>query len=1316
MPAPDPSDLTSPARLAAVEAVGVAGADAVLDRLARLTARVLGAPTALVSLVEAGRQVFPGCAGLAEPWATARGTPLSHSFCRHVVTTGKPLVVADARCDERVCANLAIADLGVIAYAGVPLVTPDGEVLGSLCVIDRAPRQWTPADVATLEDLAQGTAADLALRIVTRRLSDERTALTALLDHTEELACCTGADGRFTFVNREWQRALGYSMADAAGLTPLDLVAPEDAGRVRAVIRQLLAGETVREFEAVLVARDGRRLACRGWAVPQMRAGPDGTPVCDGTRMGVRDVTAEREAEAARARLAGALDASPDFAALVGAGGRLLYLNRAGRRLIGLPEHADLASVSLADLHPDDAFARVLAEAIPSVEQHGAWSGDSVLLAAAGTPVPVAVTMVGHVTTDTLGPPLVISVVARDLRERARGEVALRASEKRAREAEARFRAALDASPDAFYLLEVVRDGDGAVADFTFVEVNAAAGSLYGLSPDDLIGHTLGTVFPHAREAGSVIESFRTAVDGGTPYHGEYRTRDPRAVAGWLWLQVVPIRTGDGPVTGLAVTARDVTARKRADGEARLALTVTRALADVSDADGALAAALGAMCEASGVPYAEAWVPEARGPVFDRGTGAGLPEGDLVLVRGPAWYDRNDQRLADFAAAAAAFRFSAGEGLPGRAAASGTATWRADSSADGQSRHATLAQEAGLRSALAVPLVVDGVLVAVLAFHTGNAATFGDAERALLAAVGTQVGTAVRQRLVKAALARERAFLAATLESLSDGVVACDATGNLVLFNRASREFHGLPEVALPPDEWTAHYNLYRADGVTPLPMEEIPLQRAFRGEEVHDAEMAIAPTGQAPRLIRASGRPIHAANGDVLGAVAAMRDVTEHVRVETALREREAELRLTQDAAGMRGWTLDLATNRLTLAPGAHDVVHFGDEAVADDTAGADDATAAAGARTASVVLGGARTRASIHPEDLAQADADLAAALTASDGRYASTYRAVGPTGAWRWVRATGRVERDPSGVPRLLRGVSIDVTDEREVRRRAEAAEGELRALFAAMRDVVLVLDANGIYRRVVPTAPGLLYRPVRDMEGRRMHDVLPAAAADEFVTVVRGVLATGAPTQHDYALDRDSGRTYYTASVSPVGDGTVLWVARDVTAQKRAESALRELSTRDELTGLYNRRGFRMLAEQSRVLGRREGRRDAVLYIDLDRFKAINDTHGHAAGDEAIQAVARVLRTTVREGDLVARFGGDEFVVYAVRLAHPGEAHVLAARLKAACARFNATASDGAERPWTIDFSVGVAETEPSDDLDALLQRADAALYAEKLTRC
>lgn len=146
----------SVSRLAALQRLGVLDTpvEASFDRLTRMACRLLRAPIGLVSLVDRDRQFFKSCVGLPEPIASERQTPISHSFCKHVVESGKPLIVEDARANPLVQKNPAIELLGISAYAGIPLKTSDGHVIGSFCVIDSRPRTWTYEDVETLQDLA----------------------------------------------------------------------------------------------------------------------------------------------------------------------------------------------------------------------------------------------------------------------------------------------------------------------------------------------------------------------------------------------------------------------------------------------------------------------------------------------------------------------------------------------------------------------------------------------------------------------------------------------------------------------------------------------------------------------------------------------------------------------------------------------------------------------------------------------------------------------------------------------------------------------------------------------------------------------------------------------------------------------------------------------------------------------------------------------------------------------------------------------------------------------------------------------------------
>jgi serine phosphatase RsbU (regulator of sigma subunit) len=214
-------------------------ADETFDRFAAMVRTVLNVPVALVSLVSTDRQFFPGACGLGDPWEQQRQTPLSHSFCRHVVATAEPLVVVDARTDERVRGNLAIDELQVVGYAGMPLTDADGHVLGSLCAIDHSPRHWTDADLVMLADLAAACSDSLRLRIAADHAQQEHGRAQVLLRAATALA---EADSFDTIADTVRDMAtgtldpayIGVSLLDAAmqvNLASGHLLPPEIADR-----------------------------------------------------------------------------------------------------------------------------------------------------------------------------------------------------------------------------------------------------------------------------------------------------------------------------------------------------------------------------------------------------------------------------------------------------------------------------------------------------------------------------------------------------------------------------------------------------------------------------------------------------------------------------------------------------------------------------------------------------------------------------------------------------------------------------------------------------------------------------------------------------------------------------------------------------------------------------------------------------------------------------------------------------------------------------------------------------------------------------
>lgn len=183
-------------------------------------------------------------------------------------------------------------------------------------------------------------------------------------------------------------------------------------------------------------------------------------------------------------------------------------------------------------------------------------------------------------------------------------------------------------------------------------------------------------------------------------------------------------------------------------------------------------------------------------------------------------------------------------------------------------------------------------------------------------------------------------------------------------------------------------------------------------------------------------------------------------------------------------------------------------------------------------------------------------------------------------------------------------------------------------------------------------------------------------------------------------------------SEVDSRAVARSIRYAVERHRLLTALRSLSLIDDLTGLYNRRGFMELGTQFLKLSRRSGRGATVLFLDLDRFKGINDEHGHHVGDRALVNVADVVRGAFRRSDLVARVGGDEFAVLApASSAEPAE--MLEERVRQGLDEFNLLSKE----PYQLRASLGVARFEPGQPagLEALLAAADADMYDEKRSK-
>ncbi len=270
----------------------------------------------------------------------------------------------------------------------------------------------------------------------------------------------------------------------------------------------------------------------------------------------------------------------------------------------------------------------------------------------------------------------------------------------------------------------------------------------------------------------------------------------------------------------------------------------------------------------------------------------------------------------------------------------------------------------------------------------------------------------------------------------------------------------------------------------------------------------------------------------------------------------------------------------------------------------------------------------------------------------------------------------------------------------------------AIIEAMPDLLFTMDAEG---RILDFEPGegipLLAKPEAFL-GQTVADVLPPELAELTRSVIDRTLSSGKVQTYQYHLDFDGLRHYYEGRCSPLTKSSVLILIIDITPRKQAENALEWAATHDALTRLPNRRLFLdRLALASSEFHRYGGIGFCLLYLDLNGFKAVNDSLGHAAGDQLLQRVAERLAQQVRGADSVARLSGAEFVVMISHASRP-EARVVVDKLREEIGQPYAL-DEGEAR---ISVSIGMACC-PEDGraAEALLRSADADMYRQKPAR-
>lgn len=448
-------------------------------------------------------------------------------------------------------------------------------------------------------------------------------------------------------------------------------------------------------------------------------------------------------------------------------------------------------------------------------------------------------------------------------------------------------------------------------------------------------------------------------------------------------------------------------------------------------------------------------------------------------------------------------------------------------------------------------------------------------------------------------------------------------------------------------------------------------------------------------RVVETHSGPIPGADGACLGRIFHFRDLTHQRRSEGALRASHALLAATERIAHVGGWEWDVARGQLSWS---------------------DEMCRIFGRDPATHVPTLADFRSAIHPDDRERVEQAMRETEEHGTPLHVE-FRVVRPDGSVRVVGSHAETNLDAGGGTKRLVGTARDLTDQRAFEQELRFAHELSVQQLESSPDGILVVGQD---RRIISYNRKFaeLWDVPVDIRGMRCDEAAIASVLgrikDPRAFVARAEqLFTHPETHLSDEIELTDGRVFerYSGPIPMPHDEAPgrIFFFRDITARKRAEENVARMARQDVLTGLANRGTFVEAVRQAAARMARGAKAFAVLYLDLDHFKDVNDTLGHSAGDLLLGEVAERLRSTVREEDIVARFGGDEFAVLQCEISEPAQVAALAERLVSEMrAPFSVLGND-----IRVGVSIGMAMCGPGvEGAEVLMSQADLALYRAK----
>jgi len=284
--------------------------------------------------------------------------------------------------------------------------------------------------------------------------------------------------------------------------------------------------------------------------------------------------------------------------------------------------------------------------------------------------------------------------------------------------------------------------------------------------------------------------------------------------------------------------------------------------------------------------------------------------------------------------------------------------------------------------------------------------------------------------------------------------------------------------------------------------------------------------------------------------------------------------------------------------------------------------------------------------------------------------------------------------------VQGVMRDIKEQRQAEEALRESAAKNRSLLVAIPDLIFRLNKKGIFLELIPAKEFSLWKPPSGFLGKNIHEVFSEDIAKKFTRCVKQAYKTGETQILQYQL-MFNGKTYHHEARIVAFGGEVLAVVRDLTKQREAE----KMAVTDPLTNIYNRRKFSQLLDQEIERVERYKRSLAVVLLDIDHFKRINDTFGHDAGDSVLKKISRLIKGNIRSVDTLARYGGEEFVIILPET-NLKKAMIVAERIR------KVIESKSFFKVGHITISAGVSIFEKGDNKQTIVKKADRGLYIAK----